>query len=135
MSIILSEFSSEVYSTTPQTITTFIPKNASKILHGNNTAHAFPFYIGNLKLYYSIGSTFSGSLISFLGIIACLHFGLKIAKNMHKDMINNLLNGSMSFFDTHLIGTILTRFSRDLNILDERMPVFWNGLRVSATMK
>ncbi|XP_044751364.1 ATP-binding cassette subfamily C member 4-like [Coccinella septempunctata] len=126
---IFSKMPSEIYSTTssPQSFTTTFFRNSSEVL-GENITNSL-LKEENVKLYYSISITFAGSLISFLGIIVCVYFGLKIARNIHQDMIYNLLNGCMRFFDTHLIGTILTRFSRDLFILDERLPIFWNGLR------
>ncbi|KAL3282144.1 hypothetical protein HHI36_005339 [Cryptolaemus montrouzieri] len=52
-------------------------------------------------------------------------------KNIHKSMVRNILQGVMSFFDSHLIGNIMTRFSKDLFIMDEMIPFIWlEGIRL-----
>ncbi|XP_044751514.1 ATP-binding cassette sub-family C member 4-like [Coccinella septempunctata] len=59
------------------------------------------------------------------------YYTIKVSKNIHKSMATNILQGCMTFFDTNLIGNVLTRFSRDLYMMDELVPFIWlEGFRL-----
>lgn len=74
--------------------------------------------------YYINFSCIVASTTIFAIITAYVHFNFtrKASNNLHKSMIMNILYAAMDFFDTHLIGNILNRFSKDLNIIDEQLP-------------
>ncbi|KAF2881312.1 hypothetical protein ILUMI_24868, partial [Ignelater luminosus] len=61
-------------------------------------------------------------VLSLLNSFAFFTFAIKASKNIHNLILKRILNAAMMFFDTHLSGNILNRFSRDLGILDESMP-------------
>ncbi|XP_031344905.1 probable multidrug resistance-associated protein lethal(2)03659 [Photinus pyralis] len=50
------------------------------------------------------------------------HFTCKASTNIHKLIIKKIINANMTFFNNNLSGNILNRMSRDLAILDERLP-------------
>ncbi|KAK9870542.1 hypothetical protein WA026_008104 [Henosepilachna vigintioctopunctata] len=80
--------------------------------------------------YIFITSTVVTVLFSFFGAFANFYFAIKVAKNIHKSMVFNMLHGRMKFFDSHLIGNVLTRFSRDLFVVDESIPNLWQSFKM-----
>lgn len=74
--------------------------------------------------YYINFSCVVASTTIFAIITAYVHFNFtrKASNNLHKSMIMNILYAVMNFFDSHLIGNILNRFSKDLNVIDEQLP-------------
>lgn len=68
-----------------------------------------------------------------LGRAFCYFIFSTIASmKLHKASFENIIGASMKFFDTHLVGNILNRFSRDLAIIDEYVPyIIFDAFRVS----
>ncbi|KAK4879946.1 hypothetical protein RN001_008092 [Aquatica leii] len=62
-------------------------------------------------------------LLIFLKTGLFLYFFSEAAKNIHNMILNSIVNACMKFFDMNLSGNILNRFSRDMAILDEVMPM------------
>lgn len=48
--------------------------------------------------------------------------GLGAAKEIHNIFLHNALRFPMSFFDTTLKGRILSRFSKEIDVIDDRLP-------------
>jgi ABC-type multidrug transport system fused ATPase/permease subunit len=48
------------------------------------------------------------------------------SRNMHDEMLSNLLHAPASFFDTTPLGRIVNRFSGDINSLDFTLPVYYH---------
>lgn len=48
---------------------------------------------------------------------------LRAAKIMHSIVLQNVLKAPMSFFETTPIGRIVNRFSKDIDIIDNDLPV------------
>lgn len=49
-------------------------------------------------------------------------------------MVSSVLNAVMTFFDCHYIGNIVNRFSKDLNNIDEVLPlIIYEVIRVNFT--
>lgn len=48
---------------------------------------------------------------------------LRAASAIHSQLLQNILQCSMSFFDTTPVGRIINRFGKDIDILDNSIPV------------
>ncbi|XP_037695234.1 ATP-binding cassette sub-family C member 8 isoform X3 [Choloepus didactylus] len=64
-----------------------------------------------------------------LGIMLCLvtsvtveWTGLKVAKRLHRSLLNQIILAPMRFFETTPLGSILNRFSSDCNTIDQHIP-------------
>lgn len=73
-----------------------------------------------------------GTILTFARVYFNFFFSIKASKNIHKAMVSSVLNSMMTFFDSHYIGNIVNRFSKDLNNIDEVVPlVIYEVFRVS----
>lgn len=55
---------------------------------------------------------------------------------LHKVTFEKIMGATMQFFDTHRLGNILNRFSRDLAIVDENIPyIIFDAFRVLLYFK
>ncbi|KAF5294169.1 hypothetical protein FQR65_LT10880 [Abscondita terminalis] len=73
-------------------------------------------------------TAYSFVILGMFLLIVCktalfIYFFSEAAKNIHTMILNSIINACMKFFDINLSGNILNRFSRDLAILDEVMPM------------
>ncbi|KAF2888364.1 hypothetical protein ILUMI_17809, partial [Ignelater luminosus] len=82
-----------------------------------------------MKLYSFI--ILAAAILTVLKTFAFFTFATLASRNVHNLMLGKVLNAAMMFFDTHLSGNILNRFSRDLGILDEKMPYTVHGVAMS----
>lgn len=55
---------------------------------------------------------------------------LGAAKKIHNDMLFGALRWPMTVFDTTPIGRILNRFSQDINVLDNILPMLLQSQRM-----
>uniref|UniRef100_A0A8C5N522 ATP-binding cassette, sub-family C (CFTR/MRP), member 8 n=1 Tax=Gouania willdenowi TaxID=441366 RepID=A0A8C5N522_GOUWI len=69
------------------------------------------------------------SVLCCLGIILCLATsvavewtGLKVAKELHFNLLNKIILAPMRLFETTPLGSILNRFSTDTNTIDQHIP-------------
>ncbi|XP_034032798.1 ATP-binding cassette sub-family C member 8 isoform X2 [Thalassophryne amazonica] len=69
------------------------------------------------------------SVLCCLGIIVCLATsvavewtGLKVAKELHHNLLNKIILAPMRLFETTPLGSILNRFSTDTNTIDQHIP-------------
>ncbi|KAH7687907.1 MRP-1 protein, partial [Aphelenchoides avenae] len=44
------------------------------------------------------------------------------SSTLHEGMLSNMLRSTMSFFDVTPLGRILNRFSKDVDMMDTRVP-------------
>jgi ATP-binding cassette subfamily C (CFTR/MRP) protein 4 len=70
-----------------------------------------------------------GSLVSLVLILclasalACFKFGVVLATNLHDKMFRKIVAMPMRFFETNTSGRILNRFSKDMDSIDEDVPM------------
>ncbi|XP_019508083.1 PREDICTED: ATP-binding cassette sub-family C member 8 isoform X1 [Hipposideros armiger] len=69
------------------------------------------------------------TVLCSLGIMLCLvtsvtveWTGLKVAKRLHRSLLNRIILAPMRFFETTPLGSILNRFSSDCNTIDQHIP-------------
>uniref|UniRef100_A0A8C5A165 ATP-binding cassette, sub-family C (CFTR/MRP), member 8 n=1 Tax=Gadus morhua TaxID=8049 RepID=A0A8C5A165_GADMO len=69
------------------------------------------------------------SVLSCLGIALCLASavavewtGLRVAKELHHNLLHNIILAPMRLFETTPLGSILNRFSTDTNTIDQHIP-------------
>ncbi|EPQ18360.1 ATP-binding cassette sub-family C member 8 [Myotis brandtii] len=69
------------------------------------------------------------TVLCSLGIMLCLvtsvtveWTGLKVAKKLHRSLLNQIILAPMRFFETTPLGSILNRFSSDCNTIDQHIP-------------
>lgn len=71
-------------------------------------------------------------IVDFIGIsafvvlfsVVTLALGtLRAASTLHVQLLQNILHCSMSFFDTTPVGRIINRFGKDIDVLDNSIPV------------
>ncbi|CAL8358703.1 unnamed protein product [Lota lota] len=69
------------------------------------------------------------SMLSCLGITLCLASavavewtGLRVAKELHHNLLHNIILAPMRLFETTPLGSILNRFSTDTNTIDQHIP-------------
>lgn len=79
------------------------------------------FYIGIYILF-----SFSSMLTTFFSSLITLLFGLNASKGLHNAAAKRILHVPMSYIDTTPVGTIINRFSKDIDILDNELPMNLN---------
>jgi len=57
---------------------------------------------------------------------------MSASRNIHARMIWKLLRAPVIFFDSYSIGTILTRFSKDITVTDFLLPMQLNFLLITT---
>lgn len=73
-----------------------------------------------------------GGVLTFAKVYVTFFLNIKATRNIHKAMVSSVLNAAMTFFDSHYIGNIVNRFSKDLNNVDEVLPlIIYEVFRVS----
>ncbi|GAA5978963.1 hypothetical protein JCM5350_004190 [Sporobolomyces pararoseus] len=85
---------------------------------------------GNLWFYLSIYAAIgtSASIAMFInGVLLYSLCVIRAAKKMHDRMFNSVLRSPMLFFETTPLGTILNRFSRDIDTIDVTLPRVMGG--------
>ncbi|KAJ3112059.1 hypothetical protein HDU96_004984 [Phlyctochytrium bullatum] len=73
-----------------------------------------------LYVYLGLGISQAVTLFIFSALVAVC--GMKAARTLHFDALNNILRSPVLFFDTNPLGRILNRFSRDQDIVDNTLP-------------
>lgn len=65
-------------------------------------------------IYFLVTSLFTSELTFYLAHI-------NAAVILHKSLLKNVLRLKMSFFDVNPIGRIMSRFSKDIQTIDEQI--------------
>ena len=92
-----------------------------------NPKHSSWYY---LWIYSVIN--FSSLLFLFASLFVALVTRLRASKLLHIKLLDRLLHAPMRFFDTHPIGRIINRFSRDMLSVDNDIPASWaSAIRIA----
>ncbi|XP_063914044.1 probable multidrug resistance-associated protein lethal(2)03659 [Zophobas morio] len=75
---------------------------------------------GNLYLIIFVAA--SSILLTLIKYLSFFTFTKTASVNLHKIMVQAVLNSTMSFFDSNFLGNILNRFSKDCLTVDENLP-------------
>ncbi|XP_060079836.1 multidrug resistance-associated protein 1-like [Ylistrum balloti] len=94
-------------------------KDLANVSNANTTAYKNKnyTYLGGYAAF-GIGQAF---LIMVYSLLASL-CQVRAAAKLHLGMLENVMKGPMSFFDTTPIGRIVNRFSRDIETIDSILP-------------
>ena len=79
------------------------------------------FYIGIYIMF-----TFTSLISTFIFSVITFTFSLNASKKLHSAAVKSILHVPMSFIDTTPIGTIINRFSKDIDVLDNELPLTAN---------
>ncbi|XP_076253709.1 ATP-binding cassette sub-family C member 4-like [Rhynchophorus ferrugineus] len=63
-----------------------------------------------------------GTALTLTRSVVNFYFCTRAGKKLHKVLIQALLKAKMVFFDTHYIGNIVNRVSKDFHTIDENIP-------------
>ncbi|KAG5877620.1 hypothetical protein JTB14_029398 [Gonioctena quinquepunctata] len=75
------------------------------------------------------------TVLSLIKTYTIFSFCKNACINIHKAMIKSIIQAVMFFFDTHMIGNVLNRFSQDLSNIDESLLfIFMDTLRLLFTI-
>lgn len=96
-------------------LTTSNASSYEKLLDEATTKSQF-----TINLYSAV--TITSIIFAFIETYAIFDYGRRASVNIHKSMVKNIMDSTMSFFDTHFIGNIINRFSQDMNNIDEQLP-------------
>ncbi|EDV20619.1 uncharacterized protein TRIADDRAFT_50946 [Trichoplax adhaerens] len=77
-----------------------------------------------LGVYGAIGA--SKAVVTLLSSLLLAFAAMHSARVLHSSMLFNVLKSPMSFFDTTPLGRIVNRFSKDIYVIDEIIPMIMN---------
>jgi ABC-type multidrug transport system fused ATPase/permease subunit len=66
-----------------------------------------------------LGSVFFEVLIYYLRMLPIVFWSRNASRQLHHGLINAVLRASSSFFDVTPMGRLLSRFSKDINLIDD----------------
>ncbi|CAL1532770.1 unnamed protein product [Lymnaea stagnalis] len=88
------------------------PRNSTERMDQNS------FYIG---IYGALGIVQTVLLLAFTLVLNLR--SIHASRKLHSSMLDQVLRAPMSFFDTTPVGRIINRFSKDLDDVDEEIPL------------
>ncbi|KAJ3154725.1 Canalicular multispecific organic anion transporter 2 [Geranomyces variabilis] len=79
-----------------------------------------------LAIYGALGMIYSFTIIGQV-IFAWVMCGIRSARKLHQEMLDNVIRLPQSFFDTTPAGRVQNRFSKDQYTVDETLPRVFQG--------
>ncbi|CAF1468673.1 unnamed protein product, partial [Adineta steineri] len=78
---------------------------------------------GDSRFYVNCGIGLIVFVLTFLRVIAMKLICLNSGRILHNRMFRRLLRSPISFFDLNPVGRILNRFTKDIAVIDENLPL------------
>ena len=91
------------------------------LLHLTRQSHDQQQQTKNLYIYG--GLVAAALVLSIMRAGAFFNAVINSSNHLHNSMLSAVLKAPVLFFDTNPIGRILNRFSRDIGIMDETLPI------------
>ncbi|PXF49940.1 Multidrug resistance-associated protein 1 [Gracilariopsis chorda] len=88
-----------------------------------NDTRPLGFFLG---IYFAL--TIGYAIATMMRSVWFLNLALFASKKLHDKMLGSVLRAPITFFDTTPIGRIISRFSRDVQTLDELLPQFFSQM-------
>ncbi|XP_014214762.1 probable multidrug resistance-associated protein lethal(2)03659 [Copidosoma floridanum] len=73
-------------------------------------------------IYFYASITVVTVIFTLLEAYSFFYMSMRISRNLHAQMFNSIVNTTMAFFNANSIGRIMNRFSKDIGIVDTRIP-------------
>ncbi|KAJ3107343.1 Multidrug resistance-associated protein 1 [Phlyctochytrium bullatum] len=83
-------------------------------------------------VYFALGLSQAVFLVVFA--FALVYAGLWASQNMHALAVGKVLKAPVAFFDTTPLGRLITRFSRDVDMMDNTLPETYRTVLFTLTM-
>ncbi|KAJ9591217.1 hypothetical protein L9F63_002223, partial [Diploptera punctata] len=100
----------------------FLPLCKQRVLYnfsiGGNTMRILLNYENSVLICVCVIMVLVTSVIIFIG-------SLEAARILHEISLSNILKCPMAFFDVTPVGRVLNRFSKDIDIMDNRLPMIF----------
>ncbi|XP_039769128.1 cystic fibrosis transmembrane conductance regulator isoform X1 [Ornithorhynchus anatinus] len=101
--------------------------NSTSNLNHTSTLDWFAVIVTNTSTYYMfyiyVGVADTLLALGFLRGLPLVHSLISVSKILHQKMLHSVLQAPMSTFNTLKTGSILNRFSKDMAILDDLLPL------------
>ncbi|XP_063867034.1 ATP-binding cassette sub-family C member 4-like isoform X1 [Scylla paramamosain] len=98
-----------------------IPQNATVFSYSNAPVPE-GYMDTNANIYIYSGMTVGLFLLSLCRTVIFFMMCMKSSKTLHNNMFKAIIRVPIKFFDTHPVGQILNRFTKDLGQIDELLP-------------
>ncbi|XP_045127905.1 ATP-binding cassette sub-family C member 4-like isoform X2 [Portunus trituberculatus] len=98
-----------------------IPKNTTVFSYSNAPVPE-GYMDTNTNIYIYSGMTVGLFLLSLCRTVVFFTLCMKSSKTLHNNMFRAIIRVPIKFFDTHPVGQILNRFTKDLGQIDELLP-------------
>ncbi|XP_031344383.1 probable multidrug resistance-associated protein lethal(2)03659 isoform X1 [Photinus pyralis] len=123
---LLFVFAQVLVSSAPYFLTHWVnmAQTVQKFANVSNSSEATPYETYSKTVYIHIYSTLTFACFVIVSLRSYLSFSLLLnsSQKLHNNMFNNLIGGTMHFFNTNSQGRILNRFSQDMAAVDTQLP-------------
>lgn len=73
------------------------------------------------------------ALVTYIRSVAIFYLGLRASRKLHNDLLDSVTHAPMSFFDTTPIGRVVSRFSKDIFLIDTLLPMMFSFFLFTTT--